>query len=150
MKRIQSSVVLACLTMALTCMGNPAKADDRAEVAQAFTNWQQALASGQPDKVVKLYEPDATLLATLNAAPITDQATRTAYFTKLMQNPGLHATVQQERIDVHGDIAVVTGIYTFAFQKEGKETTIPARYTFVFEKHGNDWLIENHHSSKVP
>lgn len=134
----------------LACVASPALADDKAAVAKAFGAWQQALASGQPEQIVALYEPDAMLLATVNDVPITDQATRTAYFTKLMKNPKLHATVQQERIDVHGKVAVVTGTYTFAFDKDGEAQTIPARYTFVYEKHGDKWLIENHHSSKVP
>ena len=42
------------------------------------------------------------------------------------------------------------GLYSFSFDQNGEKKVVPARFTFVYQKQGNQWLIINHHSSKLP
>ena len=73
-----------------------------------------------------------------------------AYFHKFSQNRELKATVQSERIDLFGDAAVASGLYTFSYKKDGQRVELPARYTFVYRKTPHGWAIVRHHSSALP
>lgn len=126
-------------------------AGEKKEVDQAFTNWRVALTSGSPENVVKLYESDAILLPTLSPKPITNQEGRIQYFSKLLAKPKLSTSVEEEHIKLLDESkAVISGLYTFMYEQEGKTVKIPARYSFVFEKIKNNWMIAEHHSSKLP
>lgn len=126
-------------------------AADTAEVQNAFADWRSALSSEDPQKIVDLYEKDAILLATLAEKPIKNQQDRLEYFKTLTANPNLAAKVNEEYVRVLDDnTALVSGVYTFSFDKEGKTTEIPARYSFVYEKIADKWMIVEHHSSMVP
>lgn len=147
MKTLLCSLAL-CTALAFTA---PAWAGEKEEVETAFANWRSALSSGKAENVVKLYDNDAILLATLAAKPITTQQQRTEYFTTLTAKPKLTATVDEEYVTLlDEDSAVVSGLYTFRFEDAGKTVAIPARYTFVYEKKHGQWMILEHHSSKVP
>jgi len=138
---------------ALTVIGfsNGAIASEKQEVESAFKSWQQSLSSGKAENVVNLYEKDAILLATLAEKPITDQKTRTEYFEKLTAKPKMAVKVTEEHLKVlDEDNAIISGLYTFSFEQDGKTVEIPARYSFVYEKENGKWMILEHHSSKVP
>ncbi len=126
-------------------------AGEREEVNAAFAEWRAALASGDAQNVVQLYDEDAILFATLEPRPLTTQRERTRYFTKLTAKPKLTATVDQKNIQILDDeYALVSGLYTFRFEQDGKMVAVPARYSFVYEKEDGRWVILEHHSSKVP
>jgi len=135
----------------LTVLSAPAYAGDQEDVAAAFSQWRTALSSGNPQTIVDLYDDQAVLLATLAAEPIKTQEERLNYFTGLMKNPNLAVAVQEEMISLlDEDNAVINGVYTFSFDKDGAKAEIPARYTFVYGKKDGKWMILDHHSSKVP
>lgn len=126
-------------------------AGPKEDVQGAFSRWRQALSSGKADNVVTLYDTDAILLATLSATPLTTQQERRDYFTKLTARPKLAVTVDKEYLKVLDDTtAVISGLYTFHFEENGNMMALPARYTFVYEKKNGQWLITDHHSSKLP
>ena len=50
-------------------------------------------------------------------------------------------------IRVFGDTAVNTGNYLTTI---GSNTPITLRYSFVYHKVGDQWLIVDHHSSRMP
>ncbi|MFO0109452.1 MAG: SgcJ/EcaC family oxidoreductase [Alphaproteobacteria bacterium] len=142
-------LLLAALTV--LAFNNTAWAGKREEVDAAFSEWRAALSSGEAKNVVQLYDEDATLFATLEPKPLTTQRERTRYFTTLTAKPKLSATVNQKKIQILDDeYALVSGIYTFRFEQDGKTVAVPARYTFVYEKEDGRWMILEHHSSKVP
>ena len=142
-------LLVAAACIALTA--GPAWAGEKEEVDAAFAGWRTALASGKAENVVKLYDKDAVLLATLAAKPLTTQEERTAYFAKLTAKPKLSATVDEAHVKLlDDDNAVVSGLYTFRFEEAGKTVEIPARYSFVYAKENGQWMIVEHHSSKVP
>jgi uncharacterized protein (TIGR02246 family) len=130
---------------------NSVMANERKEVDAAFAEWRSALSSGKAENVVKLYDEDAVLLATLANEPITDQKARTAYFTTLTAKPKLSAAVNKEFVKLLDDnSAIISGVYTFSFEEHGKIVQIPARYSFVYEKENGKWMIVQHHSSQMP
>jgi hypothetical protein len=123
----------------------------RAEVHAALQEWTEALTNGHDETpVTALYDKDATVLATFDPKPLETPAEIAAYFHKLTQNPELKATVQSEKIDLFGDAAVASGLYTFSFRKDGQRVELPARYTFVYRKTPHGWAIVRHHSSALP
>lgn len=144
------------LTVLFAVIATPVWADthpkaETKEVTTAFANWRQALSSGKAANIVNLYDKNAILLATLAAKPITTQEQRTEYFTKLTAKPKLAATVTEEHVRLlDEDDAVVSGLYTFSFEEDGKKVEIPARFSFVYEKENGAWMIVEHHSSQVP
>ena len=144
-------IVLTLMMVTAMMAQNVAYAGEKEEVDAAFTQWRDALASGKAENVVKLYDNDAILLATLAAKPITNQKARTQYFTTLTAKPKVIATVDEKHIKLlDEDDAVISGLYTFSFEENGKTIKIPARYSFVYEKTNGAWMIVEHHSSKVP
>src|SRR6516164_5780868 len=123
----------------------------QADVHAALQEWTEALGNGHDEKpVTALYEKDATLLATFDPRPLETPGEIAAYFHKLTQNPELTATVQSEKIDLFGDAAVASGLYTFSYRKDGQLLELPARYTFVYRKTPHGWAIVRHHSSALP
>ena len=130
----------------------PAKPEQaQAEIHAALHEWTEALANGHDERpVTALYDKDATLLATFDPKPLETPGEIAAYFHKLLQNPELTATVQSEKIDLFGDAAVASGLYTFSYRKDGQLLELPARYTFVYRKTPHGWAIVRHHSSALP
>lgn len=163
MRSLKYLMIASCLSIAAPSayakdiaaikMGEPIhkSTQEQAEVDAAFASWRAALSSGKAENVVKLYDKDAILLATLAAKPLTTQKDRTEYFTKLTAKAKLAATVTEEHVRLlDEDDAVVTGLYTFSFEEDGKKVEIPARFSFVYEKENGQWMIVEHHSSNVP
>ena len=129
----------------------PAKpAQPQAEIHAALQQWTEALAGHDEKPVTALYDKDATVLATFDPKPLETPGEIAAYFHKLTQNPELKATVQSEKIDLFGDAAVASGLYTFNYKKDGQLLELPARYTFVYRKTPHGWAIVRHHSSALP
>jgi uncharacterized membrane protein YqiK len=130
----------------------PAKPNQlQAEIHAALQEWTEALGNGHDETAVTaLYDKDATLLATFDPKPLQTPAEIAGYFHKLTQNPELRATVQSETIDLFGDAAVASGLYTFSYRKDGHAVELPARYTFVYRKTPHGWAIVRHHSSVMP
>jgi uncharacterized protein (TIGR02246 family) len=148
MRRLPVLFVLACWAL---CGTAAAQGGTKAAIHAALVKWTRALASGQGGKpVAALYARDAILLATFAPEPLTTPAAIAAYFRQLTAKPGLAATVDSERIDLFGDGAADTGLYTFRYREGGKEVRVPARFTFVYRKTARGWLIVSHHSSVVP
>jgi uncharacterized membrane protein YqiK len=123
----------------------------KAEIHAALQEWTEALGRGHDETAVTaLYDKEATVLATLDPKPLETPAEIAGYFHKLTQNPELKATVQSEKIDLFGDAAVASGLYTFSYSKDGQRVELPARYTFVYRKTPHGWAIVRHHSSALP
>lgn len=143
--------LLTLTAITVLAFHSAAVAGEREEVRAAFAEWRTALSSGEARNIVQLYDEDAILFATLAPKPLTTQRARTEYFTTLTAKPKLSATVDQENIQILDDeYALVSGLYTFRYEQDGKMVAVPARYSFVYEKEDGRWIILEHHSSKVP
>jgi uncharacterized protein (TIGR02246 family) len=151
MRRFLVLLLLACCTASAAAPAAEPQSATKAEIRATLQKWINALSSGQGEKpVMALYAKDAILLATFAAAPLTTPAEIAAYFRRLAAMPDLGATVQSEKIDLFGDGAADTGLYTFHYREGGKEVRVPARFTFVYRRTPRGWIIVSHHSSVVP
>ena len=117
------------------------------QIAALFDRWNDSLQKGDPTKVVANYAERSILLPTVSNKPRLTPEEKTDYFTHFLKGKP-SGTIDLRQIDISGDIAVDSGLYTFTLAAEGK--SVKARYTFVYKWDGEDWLIISHHSSAMP
>ena len=121
------------------------------QVAALFDRWNAALATQDPNAVVRTYAPDAVLLPTVENGPLIGREAIHGYFVAfLKKNP--HGTIDRRTIHIGCDIAYDVGLYTFMIDGDqpGSRVPVPARYTYIYEPRDGQWLIVHHHSSKQP
>lgn len=149
-------IVSALLTgLMLTGSGSPAAASGDAgpsekTIASLFTEWDAALATGDPAKVADRYADDAVLVPTMSNRVRTDRAGIVDYFRHFLKGKPRGTITRSEIRVLDHDTAVDSGTYRFSLLKEGKPAQVDARYTYVYQKRGGRWLIVNHHSSAMP
>lgn len=121
----------------------------KAEIAKQFITWNQALQTGEPDKVVACYAEDAILVPTLSAKVRHNHDEIRNYFEHfLTKNP--RGKIVEENIRIYDDVAINSGIYTFYLSEDEIQTDTDARFTFVYRKQKDRWMIVEHHSSLLP
>lgn len=123
-----------------------------AQVRQALMRWAEVVSLGRLEDLLALYASDAILVPTM-ADEIGGHADeRRTYFASFLANRNLHCRIDtlRKRISHKLGTVVVGGHYTFTFERDGAELTLPARYLFTFEEIDGAWLITGHHSSRMP
>jgi uncharacterized protein (TIGR02246 family) len=119
------------------------------EIAGLFDRWNEALQTGRPEEVLKLYAPDAVLLPTVSNKVRHNHEEIKDYFQHFEElKPS--GKINEQNIRIFGPMAINSGIYTFTLTKDGKQTEVKARFTFVYRRRGDHWLIVEHHSSAMP
>lgn len=116
-------------------------------IAGLFDRWNETLQTGDPTKVVANYAERSILLPTVSNVPRLTAEEKEDYFTQFLQNKPSGEIVLRQ-IDINGDVAVDSGIYTFTMAGSGE--TVKARYSFVYKWEDEQWLIISHHSSAMP
>lgn len=123
---------------------------EEAEIAALFDRWNSALATGDAEKVSRLYAANGVLEPTISNEVRATPEDIQAYFVKFLKLAP-QGTINYRQIRKLGpDAALDTGVYTFNLVKDGKAQQVHARYTYVYTKVGTDWKILNHHSSLMP
>lgn len=155
MTRITQYFIVSCVLFIFTSsLFAENKHKNEKAVQDAYYAWCTAIgkAKGDPKLIVKFYAPDAILLPTLShEILINHEGGLNAYFKKLTRLPDIKCIPEKLITRMYTDTAVNTGLYKFSYKEEdGKIITIPARFTFVYQQYGNQWLINKHHSSKMP
>ena len=117
------------------------------DIAALFDTWNQALRSGDPEKVADLYAERSILLPTLSNTPRLTRAEKVDYFRHLLEHRPSGEIVMRQ-ISIGADIAVDTGLYTFHYATTGE--SVRARYSFTYGWDGDGWRIVSHHSSVMP
>lgn len=157
---------LALATTGCGAVGNatPAAAKTKAEttaatssqtitekgVSELFTDWNAALATGDPEKVADRYASDAVLLPTVSNQVRTNRAEIVDYFVHFLENKP-QGKILDSHINILDDNTVIdAGTYVFTLTQDGKQRRVHARYTYVYEQRDGRWLIVNHHSSVMP
>ena len=123
---------------------------DEGTVAAWFDEWNIALATLSPDKVVERYWEDAVLLPVAsNTARTTPAMVRDYFVHFLEQHP--RGRIDERTIRVDCNIAIDAGAYTFSLMDaRGKASDVVARYTYVYAWRKGAWKILHHHSSAIP
>ena len=117
------------------------------EIAALFDRWNQSLQSGDPQQVVAHYAEQSILLPTVSNKPRLTKEEKADYFHHFLENRPTGEIVMRQ-IQIDGNMAVDTGLYTFHFAKTGDQ--MKARYSFTYRWDGRQWLIISHHSSAMP
>lgn len=119
------------------------------EISDQFEKWNTALLTGNPDKVVACYAEDAILLPTVSAKVRHDHEEIRDYFVHfLAKKPD--GRIDEQNIRMFNDIAINSGLYTFAVTENDQRKDVAARFTFVYRKNAQGWQIIEHHSSVLP
>lgn len=130
-----------------------AKAMTKAQVLGLFDKWNAALQTGDPKKVAALYAKDAVLLPTVSDNVRSDKAEIVDYFEHFLLNKPVGTKIESHVNVLDSNTVIDAGTYEFALtdHETGQKSTVKARYTYAYEKQPNgNWLIVNHHSSKMP
>lgn len=120
---------------------------EKQAIIDQFYRWNEALGSGDPDKVAGLYGPDAVLLPTISNKIRTDYEGIRAYF-EFFQTRQPQGELEESHVRAYGDIAIHSGAYRFTMGATGDK--VRARFTFIYRKEGDDWVIIEQHSSAMP
>lgn len=116
------------------------------EISSLFDEWNNALQTGEPQKVAALYDDNAILLPTVSNKVRHNHEEIEDYFTHFLAK-GPQGKIDEANIRIYGQLAINSGIYTFTF---GDGTKVQARYTFVYRWNEKRWMIVEHHSSQMP
>lgn len=114
------------------------------EIRKLFDDWNTAIQTGDPDKVVALYAADAVLVPTLSNDVRTSPAEIRHYFVEFLAKKP-RARLDESYVRLYGDVAVNSGIYSFFFGTS--PTPTQARYSFVYRRTAPGWRVIEHHSS---
>jgi len=157
MKTLRTAIIIMLLATLCGCITNqvsPApcpilckRPASEAEIAALFDRWNTSLQTGDPRAVVANYAERSILLPTMSSIPRLTPAEKEDYFHHFLEKQP-SGRIDMRQIDISGDIAVDSGLYTFTFAKTGDE--VHGRYSFVYRWDGTQWLIISHHSSMMP
>ncbi len=123
--------------------------DNAQTIASLFDQWNAAIQTTDPDKVVACYAPDAILLPTVSAQVRHNHEEIRDYFVHFCAKAP-QGRVDEANIRIFDDIAINSGRYTFELTDNGQRMDVAARFTFVYRKIASEWLIIEHHSSVLP
>jgi uncharacterized protein (TIGR02246 family) len=132
---------------AMPCVAGADAADD---VLAATEAWAAAYNSHDPDRVLARYDEQAVFWGTGSPTLRDTPAEIREYFSSLSNRPNAHTSIGEHRVRVFGDLAINTGLYTFTDQANGTPVSRPARFSFTYRLRDGEWLIVDHHSSRVP
>jgi uncharacterized protein (TIGR02246 family) len=114
-----------------------------------FERWNEALKSGDAQRISQCYTDDAVLLPTFSNVPRFSRSEIQDYFEQLLQKK-LLSKVNQRYVKLGCNMITDAGVYTFHVINAGKTEHVLARYTFVYVNRDGEWLIAHHHSSLMP
>lgn len=118
------------------------------EIVKLFDQWNDALETGDPDAVVKLYAERAILEPTVSNRVRHNREEIRDYFVHFLAR-GPSGKIDESNVRIYGGLAINSGCYTFRF-KNGPVEQACARFTFVYQWIDGEWLIVEHHSSLMP
>ncbi|NJK52709.1 MAG: SgcJ/EcaC family oxidoreductase [Leptolyngbyaceae cyanobacterium SU_3_3] len=151
----QIRLLIVGLFAVLILFGSSAYADTscprvtKADIAALFEQWDQSLQTGKSSEVAKNYADEAILVPTVSNKVRHTHPEIEDYFERFLSlKPD--GRIEEQNIQIYCDMAVNSGLYTFAVVKDGQPSEVKARFTFVYRKVGDRWLIVDHHSSEMP
>lgn len=116
------------------------------EINSLFDEWNRALQTGDPKKVVALYADQAILLPTVSNQVRHNHQEIEEYFTHFLAKEPI-GKINESNVRIYEQLAINSGIYTFTFKDS---SIVQARFTFVYRLRDDSRLIVEHHSSQMP
>jgi len=121
-----------------------------AKVEAGIQAWADAYNRHEPDVVAARYHPEAVFWGTRSPTLRTTPEEIRDYFSSLNNRPMAHVEIGEHRVQLFGDVALAAGFYTFSDVAAGESVTRPARFSFALRRSGDEWLLTQHHSSRIP
>jgi uncharacterized protein (TIGR02246 family) len=143
-------LLLLALPLAMLLAAPMVRADTTDEVKAATAKWIDAFNRKSATDIVALYAKDAVFFGTSSPVLRDSPALVQDYFKGLPALGDATISVGDQRVQVFGDVAINTGVYTRASLQGGTLVKNPARFTFVYVRRNGQWQIVNHHSSAFP
>ena len=116
-------------------------------VIALFGDWNDALATGDPDVVKNMYADDAVLLPTVSNQVRHNPAEIRDYFVAFLAKKPQGVITESNARVLSETLATNAGVYVFTF---GDGSTVSARFNYTYELRDGDWKIIQHHSSAMP
>ena len=145
-----SSALLALVLVVVAAAPRPALATQAEDVVATARLWVDAFNRKSAPDIVALYAADAVFFGTSSPLLRDSPAKVADYFASLPTLGDATITLGEHRVQLFGDVAILSGYYTRSFVQGGQLTQNPARFTFVYAKRAGRWQIVNHHSSALP
>lgn len=120
------------------------------EVAAASRGWTEAYNSRDPKRITAFYASDAVFWGTGSKTVRATPETIYEYFKDAGKRPDARVEIVEQHIQVYGDVGVNTGIYNFSNMRDGKRISNPSRFSMVFHRRAGQWVLVQHHSSRLP
>ena len=117
------------------------------QVIALFGDWNDALATGDPDVVTNMYAEDAVLLPTVSNQVRHNHAEIRDYFVAFLAKQPQGVITESNARVLSDTLATNAGVYVFTF---GDVSTVSARFNYSYELRGGAWKIIQHHSSAMP
>ena len=117
------------------------------QVIALFGDWNDALATGDPDVVTNMYAEDAVLLPTVSNQVRHNHAEIRDYFVAFLAKQPQGVITESNARVLSDTLATNAGVYVFTF-RDG--STVSARFNYTYELRGGAWKIIQHHSSAMP
>jgi len=117
------------------------------DIIQLFSNWNDAIQTGDPDKVTAMYADNAVLLPTVSNQVRHNHAEIRDYFVSFLRKVPRGAINEPNPRQLTDDLVSNAGAYTFTF---GDGAQVMARYSYLYQRIDGDWKILEHHSSAMP
>ena len=117
------------------------------QVIALFGDWNDALATGDPDVVTNMYAEDAVLLPTVSNQVRHNHAEIRDYFVAFLAKQPQGVITESNARVLSDTLATNAGVYVFNF---GDGSTVSARFNYTYELRGGAWKIIQHHSSAMP
>jgi uncharacterized protein (TIGR02246 family) len=117
------------------------------QVIALFGDWNDALATGNPDVVTNMYAEDAVLLPTVSNQVRHNHAEIRDYFVAFLAKQPQGVITESNARVLSDTLATNAGVYVFTF---GDGSTVSARFNYTYELRGDEWKIIQHHSSAMP
>ena len=117
------------------------------QVIALFGDWNDALATGNPDVVTNMYAEDAVLLPTVSNQVRHNHAEIRDYFVAFLAKQPQGVITESNARVLSDTLATNAGVYVFTF---GDGSTVSARFNYTYELRRDAWKIIQHHSSAMP
>lgn len=116
---------------------------------EVMSEWTRALAASDIEALVKLFAPDAILLADNSKTVVDGPAEIRKYLEELLRTkkPRVLDPTQQNTV-LSENVVLVTQYNVWTNAPDG--STFPDRITFVLTRRDAGWLIVHFHSSATP
>lgn len=119
-------------------------------VGAATEAWAAAYNSHDPARILARYDNEAVFWGT-GSRTLRDTGDEILeYFARMPARPTAHVAIGEHRVREFGDIAINTGFYTFSEVVGGDRVERSSRFSFTYRLRDGEWLIVDHHSSRVP